>query len=399
MLRALVERQGSDLHLRVGRPPLIRLTGELLPTEFPPVTADEMLGFIQKIVPGTSWDRLEQDRQVDFSYDLPGVARFRVNTFYERSQLAMVLRMIPLDIPDIDTLGLPPVLKDLMARNQGLILVTGPTGSGKSTTLAAMINHINTTRSAHVVTIEDPIEFMYTSEMSTITQRELGIDTTSFPQALRAALRQDPDVILVGEMRDRETIEICISAAETGHLVLSTLHTNDSKQTIDRIIETFPVDQHAQLRSMLSLTIEGILSQRLVKRADGWGRAAVMEIMIGSPNIKQLIAEGNTMGIERAIEKAGNYYRMQSFNQALLAQVHANIVTEEEALNASAAPDDLRLMLRGVLSDTSNTDQFKSSGEMPQVQPSQAAKSSQTAQPAADDVNLGKITINRGFDF
>jgi twitching motility protein PilT len=355
VLRELVQRRGSDLHLKVGRPPLMRLSSELLPSEFAPLSEADLEAVLRRIAGEEGWRRLTAECEVDTSYQIEGVARFRVNAFKERGQYGAALRVIPLSTPTIDGLGLPAVLKDICNAPQGLVLVTGPTGSGKSTTLASMINHINESEPLHIVTIEDPIEFLYQDKKCTIRQRQLGTDVKSLGEALRRVLRQDPDVILVGEMRDPETIELALHAAETGHLVFSTLHTNDAKQTLDRIVMTFPSDAHGQIRAQLALALEAVISQRLVRRTDGTGRVAAMEVMINSPQIRDLVAEGKTSSIEKAIASSGDYYRMQSFNQALAKLVQSKAITEEEALGNASNPGDLRLLLRGVASGSGGT--------------------------------------------
>ncbi len=348
ILKELVARRGSDLHLKVGRPPLMRIASDLLPSEFQTLDDADMKEMLGKILGPEGWARLEEDYEVDASYEIADVARFRVNAFKEKGRYGAAMRVIPLSTPTLDGMGHPAVLKDICQAAQGLVLVTGPTGSGKSTTLAAMITHINESAPLHIVTIEDPIEFIYTDKKCTIRQRQLGRDVKSLAEALRRVLRQDPDVILMGEMRDPETIELALHAAETGHLVFSTLHTNDAKQTIDRIISTFPTDSHPQIRAQLALALQAVVSQRLVKRADGSGRIAAMEIMINSPNIRELIQEGKTSSMEKAMAASGDFYRMQTFNQALAKLVQDRVVSEQEALGVSTNPNDLKLALKGV---------------------------------------------------
>ena len=348
VLRELVSRRGSDLHLKVGRPPLMRISSDLLPSEFAPVVDADMHEILKKILGQEGWARLLADFEVDASYEIRDVARFRLNAFKERGQFGAAMRVIPLVTPTIDGMGLPAVLKDICQAPQGMVLVTGPTGSGKSTTLAAMITHINETQPLHIVTIEDPIEFLYSDKMCTVRQRQLGTDVKSLSEALRRVLRQDPDVILMGEMRDPETIELAMHAAETGHLVFSTLHTNDAKQTIDRIIDAFPSDAHGQVRAQLALSLQAVVSQRLVRRADNSGRVAAMEIMINSPQIRDLILEGKTQAIEKAMAASGDYYRMQTFNQSLAKLTLDRAITEAEATAASTSPNDLKLLLKGV---------------------------------------------------
>lgn len=399
ILVEMVEREGSDLHMKSGRPPLMRISGELLPTEHDPVTTEEIHEALLSIMDEKAKATLEEYRDVDFSYEIPGKGRFRVNTFFQKAQVGAVLRYIPMKIPSIDELNLPPVLNDLAIKNQGLILVTGPTGSGKSTTLAAMINHINETRPAHIMTIEDPIEFVYEDNVATINQREVGKDTADFKRALRAALRQDPDVILMGEMRDQESVDIALHAAETGHLVFSTLHTNDAAQTVDRIMNLFPAEAQANIRQMLALVLCGIISQRLVRRADGTGRVAVVEVMINSPNIKDLIEEGSTSHILQAIAKAGSFYRMQTLNQALAKEVQHNTITEEVGLATSSTPDDLKLLLKG-FSTGSSADPTTAAKKKADVEPAPKEEQPQEEQKDAEpskEGETGKLKITRGF--
>ncbi|MBN1807423.1 MAG: type IV pilus twitching motility protein PilT [Planctomycetes bacterium] len=346
LLQELGERGGSDLHLKVGRPPLFRLAGDLVPTAYPEISRAELQETIFRMMGPAVKKRFEDNLEVDFSYEVPGLARFRSNAFVQRSDMGAVFRLVPLEVPTIDSLGLPESLKTLAAHPNGLAIVTGPTGSGKSTTLAAMVQHINQTRPVHVITIEDPIEFVYTDELATINQRELGIDTYELHKSLRSALRQDPDVILMGEMRDKETMRFAVTAAETGHLVFSTLHTVDAKQTLDRILDSFP-EEAQQLRMQLALLLRGIISQKLLRRADGTGMVPSFEILINSPNVRQIIEEGSTRDIGKAME-VDTYYGMTTFNQSLLQLVRNGLVSEEEALMASHAPDDLRLGLRGI---------------------------------------------------
>ena len=350
VLKELVNRRGSDLHLKVGRPPLMRISSDLLPSEFAPTDVADMEAILRKFLVEEGWRKLTTEFEADTSYEIEGVARFRLNAFRERGHFGAALRVIPLMTPTLDGLGHPAVLKDICQAPQGLVLVTGPTGSGKSTTLAAMISHINETQPLHIVTIEDPVELLYTDRKCTIRQRQLGSDVKSLGEALRRVLRQDPDVILVGEMRDPETIELALHAAETGHLVFSTLHTNDAKQTLDRIVDTFPSDAHGQIRAQMALALQAVISQRLVRRADGSGRTAALEVMINSPQIRELIAEGKTASIEKAMASSGDYYRMQTFNVSLSKLVAAKTITEEEAIGASTNPGDLKLLLKGVLS-------------------------------------------------
>jgi twitching motility protein PilT len=348
LLRKLIERNGSDLHLKVGRPPLFRIAGDLLATSFPEVTRSEMQDTMFRLMPPPVKRGFEKTLEADFSHEIAGLARFRVNCFVQRQDIGAAFRAIPLEVPTIDSLGLPEAFRDVGNHQNGLVIVTGPTGSGKSTTMAAIMQHINQTRPVHVVTIEDPIEFVYTDELATINQRELHVDTYELIAALRGALRQDPDVILMGEMRDRETMEFALKAAETGHLVFSTLHTNDAKQTLDRISDTFTeAGRSDQIRQQLSLCLRAVIAQRLVRRADGSGMVPAIEILVNSPNMRQTIAEGKARDLEKIMEN-DSYYNMQTFNQALLELVRMGVITEEQALATSSSPDDLKLGFRGV---------------------------------------------------
>ncbi len=349
LFREQIERRSSDMHLKVGRPPLFRIAGEIVPTEHPVVAETDMEQALRAVLGDAGFLRLQKEGELDASYVVPEVARFRVNAFRRMGEFGMIARSIPIKVPTFDKMTMPSALKDILTVPQGLVLVTGPTGSGKSTTLACMIEHLNQTQPLHVVTIEDPIEFVYTDAKCEITQRQIGTDVSSFGEALKRVLRQDPDVILLGELRDRETIETAMHAAETGHLVFSTLHTNDSKQTIDRIIDIFPADARDHIRSMLAMTLHAIISQRLVRRASGTGRTAAMEILINTPNVRELILQNKMREIEGAI-RAGEFYRMQTFNQALAKLVQQNLVTEEEAMGTSQNPNELKMLLRGITS-------------------------------------------------
>jgi twitching motility protein PilT len=348
LFREMLERNSSDLHLKANRPPLMRIHGELLPTDHEPLVPDEVRRLVYSILRDRDIERFEQDQELDAAHTFEDKARFRINLFYQREQLGAVMRLIPLEIPTVDELALPPVLKELALRQQGMLLFTGPTGCGKSTSMAAMIHHINQNQQRHIVTIEDPIEFVHKDNKSTINQRELGTDTKTLGEALRHVLRQDPDVVLIGEMRDPETIETAIQAAETGHLVFSTLHTNDAKQTMDRILESFEGNHQKRIRTLLALTLLAVLSQRLIMRADGSGRIAALEIMINSPNISHLLEKGQTHALDEAIAKGSTYWHMQTFNQALCRLVGDRLITPESAMENSTNPGDLRLMLRGV---------------------------------------------------
>ena len=348
VLADLAVSGGSDVHLKVGRPPIYRVGGELRDSRFPALDDADMRGLLLQLLGADGFRALERDLECDAAYVLPEVARCRVNAYKRLGHYAAALRIIPLVTPTIELMGLPEVLKTICSAPQGLVLITGPTGSGKSTTMAAMMEHLNETEASHVVTIEDPIEFVYSDKRSTIDQRQLGTDTRTLHDALRRVLRQDPDIILVGEMRDRESMELAMHAAETGHLVFSTLHTNDAKQTIDRIVDMFPVEAAHQIRSMLALTLHAVISQRLVRRADGSGRIAALEVMINSPNIRDLIAEGKTSQIEKSIASSADYYQMQTFNQSLCKLTMSGTITQEDALACSTNPNDLKLLFKGI---------------------------------------------------
>jgi len=344
LLQELIEKNGSDLHLKLGRPPVLRIRGDLVPMDHEPLKAEDIQQLLYSVTTAEQQKKLAQERELDFSFAVKTLsARFRGNAFYQQGVLGAVFRVIPAKIPTLDDLKFPAVLKDIASRQQGLVLVTGPTGCGKSTTLAAIIEHINENSPKHIITIEDPLEFVYQEKKSIINQREIGSDTYSFAGALKRALRQDPDIILVGEMRDQETISIAVTAAETGHLVFSTLHTNDAKQAIDRVIETFPPDAQHQIRMQLANTLLAVIAQRLLKRTDGKGRVAALEIMINSPTIKKLIEENKIAAISKTMEESVTFYQMQTFNQALFNLWKENLITQEDALTVSPNPNDLKI--------------------------------------------------------
>jgi twitching motility protein PilT len=346
-LRELVEKQGSDLHLKVGSNPLHRVMGELmLDTRTEPLTSEDTEGALRALLSDESkLEEFAEDHEVDFSFEIAGVARFRINAFKQRGLVSMVCRAIPHRISTIDELSLPPVIRELAEEERGIILLTGTTGSGKSTTLAAMIDHMNNTMSKHIVTIEDPIEFVHEDKRSAINQREVGMDTASFKRALRRVLRQDPDVILVGEMRDEETVQTALSAAETGHLVLSTIHTVDATESINRMLDFFPPHQHAQARSMIAGTVRGVISQRLVPGADG-GRVAVCEIMRMTGRVRDMILDPSQTGKLVEVITSGGYYGMQTFDQALFGHVKAGRVTFEDAMHVASSPHDFKLLMQ-----------------------------------------------------
>jgi twitching motility protein PilT len=349
LLRRMAECEASDLHLTAGSEPVVRVRGQLERLDgTEKLTPDVVRDLVYRILSTEQQKILETRRSVDLSYSLPTVARFRVNVFFQRATLGAAFRMIPTQIKSLDELGLPPHLSELAEQPRGLVLVTGPTGSGKSTTLATLIDQINRTRHEHILTIEDPIEFLHWHRSCIVNQREVGPDTPSFADALRAALRQDPDVVLVGEMRDLETIATALTAAETGHLVFATLHTQSAPQTIDRIIDVFPAEQQDQVRMQLAGTLQGIVTQNLVPTADGRGRIAALEILIPDDAVRNLIRQGKIEQIYSVIQ-TGTARGMQTMEQALADLVLRKVIARELALGRSSRPDQLESLLdRGV---------------------------------------------------
>jgi twitching motility protein PilT len=346
-LCTLVQLGGSDLHLKVGVPPLTRVDGDLRPIEgAEPLTTDDTEGAVRSMLHDPiKLTELAEEFEVDFSYSITGVARYRVNAFRQRGTLSLVCRAIPHTIRSVSELMLPEVITELSDEERGIILLTGTTGSGKSTTLAAMIDHINRNHSKHIVTIEDPIEFLHVDKRSVVNQREIGMDTLSFKRALRRVLRQDPDVILIGEMRDEETVHTALSAAETGHLVLSTVHSADAAETVNRIIDFFPPHMHQQVRAMLSGTLKGVISQRLVRSTDG-GRVATCEILRMTGRVRDMIMDPLQTGRLTEVVSEGAYYGMQTFDQALFDHVKGGRVDVEQALKAATSPHDFKLLLQ-----------------------------------------------------
>src|ERR1700726_1393656 len=346
-LRELVEKSGSDLHLKVGARPLFRVHGVLTPEESGQELSaqDTEYALHQLLEDKTKLDEFGEEHEVDFSFEIPGVARYRVNAFQQRGVISLACRAIPSKISTIEELALPAVVTELAEEERGIILLTGTTGSGKSTTLAAIIDHMNHTMTKHVVTIEDPIEFVHEDKRSVINQREVGMDTASFKRALRRVLRQDPDVILVGEMRDEETVQTALSAAETGHLVLSTIHTVDATESINRMLDFFPPHQHGQARSMIAGTIKGVISQRLVPGADG-GRVAVCEVLRMTGRVRDMIVDPAQTGNLVEVIASGGYYGMQTFDQALYGHVKAGRVTFEDAMRVASSPHDFKLLMQ-----------------------------------------------------
>ena len=349
LLRFMVQQQASDLHLKPMRPPLLRLNGKLLPIKTDPLKPEVIPQLLDAILPERQKRILESDLAVDFGYSLPGVSRFRASVFQQRGTRSAVFRRVPFDFPSLEDWGLPPVLAEFTRLPQGLVLITGPTGSGKSSTLAALIRLISQTQLVHVVTVEDPIEFLLSDSVGSVTQREIGTDTPSYAVALRNALRQDPDVIMVGEMRDAATIQTVLTAAETGHLVFSTLHTNSASQTVDRIIDSFPEGNHRQIRQQLATVLQAVVSMKLVEKLDGSGLTSAVEVLIRTPRVSKLILEGSLEALDEEIENSVTYHKMQSMNQSLAALVLNRQISLETALGISSNPGDLDLILRKFL--------------------------------------------------
>jgi twitching motility protein PilT len=345
LLAALLEKEGSDLHLTAGVQPVVRVHGDLERLmDFPILTPRALQGMIYAILPQKMREKFEQELELDMSYALPGKARFRVNVYFQRDSIGAAFRLIPYEIKSIDDLALPPVVADLARFQRGFVVVTGPTGSGKSTTLAAMVDVVNKERAGHIMTVEDPIEFLHKHQKCIVNQREVGADTHGFSAALKHVLRQDPDVILVGEMRDLETISTAITAAETGHLVFATLHTQDAPQTIDRIIDVFPPHQQQQVRVQLSTTLQGVVTQQLVQTVDGKGRAAACEVLVTTPAIRNLIREGKVHQIYSAMQ-AGGRFGMQTMDMHLSQLVKAGTITQAMAFERCHDPEELQRLV------------------------------------------------------
>jgi twitching motility protein PilT len=351
-LRMTVAQGISDIHLRTGLPPVLRKDGHMVTTKFPALQEKDILDFASHIMLPEQYLEMKDSKDYDYGFEFEGLARFRLNFFKGLDGLGLVLRMIPIRIPTMDALALPPVLKKFTELNKGLVLVTGPTGSGKSTTLATILNHINLHYPKHIITLEDPVEYAYKSEQSVVTQRQVGKDTENFPSGVKYALRQDPDVILVGEMRDQETMMAAINASETGHLVFSTLHTNDAVQTINRIINAFEPHERDPVRRQLAEVLQGTVSQRLVRKAEGKGRIAIMEIMIATPAIRDYIYKNEIDQIYELMQE-GDFEGMCSLNHALYRAYRNHLITAEEAMLTTDKPSELHQLLRGAYHGTS----------------------------------------------
>ncbi|MGL5856909.1 MAG: type IV pilus twitching motility protein PilT [Angustibacter sp.] len=346
LLRALSELRGSDLHIKVGSPARIRLDGRLRKLQGGPLTADQTQAIADEVMRPDLRETFRRTNEADFAYSLPGVGRFRVNAFRARGSVGLVFRRVAIGAIPLDDLGVPAAITQLALEPRGLVLVTGPTGSGKTTTLAGMVDHINENRECHIVTIEDPIEVLHRDKLSMVNQREVRLDTEDFSVAMRAAMRQDPDVILVGEMRDVETVKAALSASETGHFVMSTLHTTNAQETVARIIDFFPPHEQKQVRLALAGALRGIVCQRLVPRSDGQGRCVAMEIAVNTGRIADAIADPDKTGTLEEIIAEGEYYGMQTFDQHLVTLIRDGVVTLEDAMNAASNPHDLTVELR-----------------------------------------------------
>jgi twitching motility protein PilT len=345
-LRALVECGGSDLHCKVGSPPRVRIDGRLRKLQAPVLTPADTEAFVAQVLREDLVEEFQKSNEADFAHSIPGVGRFRVNAFRSRGSAGLVFRRVSIGAIPLDDLGVPPVLTSLAMEPRGLVLVTGPTGSGKTTTLAGMVDHVNNNREVHIVTIEDPIEVLHYDKLGMINQREVRVDTDDFANALRAAMRQDPDVILVGEMRDAETVKAALAASETGHFVMSTLHTTDAQETINRIIDFFPPHEQKQVRLSLAGALRGIICQRLVPRADGLGRCVAMEICINTGRVADAVSDPDKTSTIGQLIGEGGFYGMQTFDQHLVALIRDGVITLEAAMQASTSPHDLTVELR-----------------------------------------------------
>ena len=362
LLKAMVDQGSSDLHITTGTPPQIRINGHMVPLKLPPMQPAETKQLCYSILTDAQKRKFEEENELDFSFGVKGLARFRGNVFMQRGALAGVFRLIPFKILTFDDLDLPPVVRSISRKPRGLVLVTGPTGSGKSTTLAAMIDAINSERHEHIVTIEDPIEFIHPHKKCVVNQREVGADTVSFKRAIKSILRQDPDVVLIGELRDLETIEAALTIAETGHLCFATLHTNSCVQTINRIVDVFPTNQQQQVRTQLSFVLEGVLSQSLISRADGKGRAMALEVMVPNMAIRALIRDDKVHQLYSQMQMGQEKYGMQTMNQALFMLYHKKRITMDDALMRTSEPEELRQMIANPASVLKRQGQMSGAG-------------------------------------
>jgi len=399
ILQVALRANASDIHLKAGLPPMFRVDGALVPLKEARRLPPEEIGRMAfGIMNEYQKEKFKQTNEVDLAYGVPGLGRFRVNIFQQRGTIGVVFRVIPFKIQSIEQLMLPKVLEKVAGEQRGLVLVTGTTGSGKSTTLAAMIDHVNATETCHIMTIEDPIEFLIRDKRSIVNQREVGVDTMSFGQALKSALRQDPDVILVGEMRDLETIETALTAAETGHLVMSTLHTLDATETVNRIISAFPPYQQKQVRLQLATVLRAVISQRLVPRADGKGRVPAIEVLLATGRVRELIEDKDrTKEIPEAIAQGHVSYGMQTFDQSLMALLKGGLVSYEEALRQATNPDDFALRVSGI-SGTSDSkwDSFEKPTDDAAPAPQRPGQAAAPRPPAAAPANVGRMTPPKG---
>jgi twitching motility protein PilT len=353
ILEEMIERRASDLHLKVGSHPSLRIDGTLYPMELEPLSPKDLDGIVAQVLTPEQKEEFEHHREIDFAFGIPGLARFRSNFYYQRGTIAMAIRHVPLGVPAIEDLNLPAIVEQLALRPRGLVLVTGTVGSGKSTTLAAMIDSINRRLARNIVTIEDPVEFLHRDDKSLISQREVSLDTESFSDALRHILRQDPDVILLGEIRDVDTMSIALMAADTGHLVLSTLHTVDAAQTVNRIISFYPPHQHDEVRFLLANTLQAVISLRLIPRSNGKGRVPAVEVMVATPTIQEYLLDSEkTMQIKAAIHEGVSQYGMQTFDQSLMKLYRDGLITLEDAIRASTSPTEFELRIRGIQSSS-----------------------------------------------
>lgn len=410
ILELAIDGGASDIHIKAGLPPLFRVDGSLLPLrDADRLGADDTARIARHVLSDDQLDEFHDKLDLDLSYGLAGVGRFRVNVFRQRDNVGLVFRAIPMEVRTVDELHLPDICESLAEERRGLILATGATGSGKSTTLASMLDHINRTRTAHIVTIEDPIEYLLRDKRSVVNQREIGTDATSFKRALRAALRQDPDVIMLGELRDYETMEIALEAAETGHLVLSTLHTLDAADAVNRLVSSFPPHQRDQARYQFANLFRGVIAQRLVPRADGDGRVPAVEVMVSTGRIRDLIMEeAGARTITEQMAEGVDTYGMQTFDQSLMNLLQRGLITYEEALNQSSNPDDFKLRCKGIASTTGSSnwdalsDEEKADNLTDQSQPTGADRQSnpqtRNPSPASRDTEEEEIDFD-DFDF